>query len=193
MTQLDTTGCFTNSPNAIETFSGRFVDISAMTPEMVDVEDIATALSHACRFGGHVHAEHYSVAEHSCYVADLVHELTQDASAALAALLHDGSEAYLVDVPRPVKPLLKGYGDLEHAVQAVIYQRFDLLIDSELHDTIKLADNRVLKTEARELMSSRGAHWGFGFQEVVPADVTIQCWSASRAKQEFLDRFEQWI
>jgi 5'-deoxynucleotidase YfbR-like HD superfamily hydrolase len=88
--------------------------------EDVRVEDIAHALALQCRFAGHCRVP-YSVAEHSVRVAEWVWDETSgDRRASLAALLHDASEAYCVDVPRPLKPYLTGYREIEHGVMHVI-------------------------------------------------------------------------
>src|SRR5262249_40410739 len=67
------------------------------TTAMLRIEDIAQGLAHECRFNGHVR-EFYSVAEHCVRVSWLVPQ-----AFALEGLLHDASEAYLKDVPSPLK------------------------------------------------------------------------------------------
>lgn len=81
----------------IQTFTGKKVFPLAMTTDMVDIKDIAHALSLKCRFTGHCRT-FYSVAEHSMRVAELVRPELK-----LAALLHDAAEAYLPDFARPIK------------------------------------------------------------------------------------------
>src|SRR6266700_4788978 len=80
----------------------------------VFIDDIAHALSMLCRFGGHC-IRFYSVAEHSVLLSRVAEPRFK-----LWALLHDASEAYLADVPRPVKPALVGYKDAEERVQRAI-------------------------------------------------------------------------
>ena len=92
-------------------------------PEDVRIEDIAHALSMQCRFAGHCD-RFYSVAEHSIRVADLVPREDK-----LWALLHDASEAYLVDLPRPIKrhsEIGKHYRIAEDVVMEVIARKFGL-------------------------------------------------------------------
>jgi hypothetical protein len=96
-------------------------------PGEIEIEDIALALSHQCRFGGHCRV-FYSVAQHSCLVSDLVIERGGNL-AALWALLHDASEAYLVDLPHPLKhrsELGKLYAAAEDRLQAAVCERFGL-------------------------------------------------------------------
>src|SRR5574338_265665 len=48
----------------IETFSGKMLDYENPTENMIDIVDIAHALSQICRFTGHC-KQHYNVAQHS--------------------------------------------------------------------------------------------------------------------------------
>lgn len=109
------------------------------------IEDIAHALSNLCRFGGRCR-RFYSVAEHSIMVSQL-----SDPEDALWGLLHDASEAYLVDIPRPIKhlPEMKGYRDLEARVQAAIIKTFGLPPGEPT--SVKRADQLALRTEAKDL------------------------------------------
>lgn len=116
-------------------------------PEDIDIEDIATALTHVARYGGQTR-RHYSVAQHSVHLADWFsarhfHEL------APYALLHDAAEAYLGDVIRPIKPELAGYGAIEARLEAMILERFGLRgpIPAEVKD----ADTRIIGDEMRYL------------------------------------------
>src|ERR1017187_3148745 len=71
----------------ISLFSGmRFWPLDP-NPEKILIADIAHALAHQCRFGGHA-SKFYSVAEHSVHISQLC--LPEHA---LWGLLHDASEA----------------------------------------------------------------------------------------------------
>ena len=87
-----------------QTFTGRKVDIFHPSPEMVDIEDIAHALSMTCRFGGHCR-DFYSVAEHSVLVEQIGrHALHCTFSRiSMLLLLHDAAEAYIGDIITPIK------------------------------------------------------------------------------------------
>jgi hypothetical protein len=126
------------------TFSGRHVWPLNPRVEDIDIKDIAHALSNLCRFGGHTR-KFYSVAEHSVYVSN--HTKKADA---LAGLLHDASEAYLVDLPRPIKTHMPSYRDAEERLQKVIADKFNLYwpFPASVHE----ADNRILLSEMRDLM-----------------------------------------
>lgn len=70
----------------------------------------------------------------------------------LASLLHDGSEAYLIDVPRPLKvlPEFEGYRAIERGVQRTVYSAFGLAAEEPW--LVKQADNVLLSIEAQDLM-----------------------------------------
>lgn len=126
------------------TVTGREIDPSRITPFDINLYDIAHGLSNICRFSGQT-SSFYSVAQHSVRVAKAV-----PPDMALMALLHDASEAYLADIPLPVKRLLPDYQKLEDSFTKAIALYFG--IPYNLPNTIKLADNRALLTEWLELM-----------------------------------------
>ena len=93
----------------ITTYTGQHFYPLDPRPHEVNMLDIAHALSMICRFNGHTQF-FYSVAEHSIRCAYHAHEQWPDRiELQLAALLHDASEAYLCDIPRPVKLQLPDY------------------------------------------------------------------------------------
>ena len=50
--------------NKLQTYTGKIFDFNDIRPEVIDIIDIAHALSNVCRWGGHC-SKFYSVAEHS--------------------------------------------------------------------------------------------------------------------------------
>lgn len=56
----------------IQTFTGRQFWPLDPRAEDVDIRDIAHALSMKCRYNGHCR-EFYSIADHSCRVAEVIH------------------------------------------------------------------------------------------------------------------------
>lgn len=167
--------------NWMQTYTGRMFWPLDPRPEEVDIEDIAHSLSMQGRFAGH--ADHwYSIAEHSVYVSRFV-----PAEHALQALLHDASEAYVVDVPRPVKPALTNYREIEDRVWEAIAAHFG--VPAELHPSIKLAENAVLLAEQRDLMKPPPMPW------LVPGEpapgLRIAAVGPAKAKKWFLNRFDE--
>lgn len=148
-------------PHSIETFSGRFVDTKNPDPASIVLEDVAHALAAICRFGGHCR-QFFSVAEHAVNVSRRMEERGHSRAMCLAGLHHDDTEAFLVDIPRPLKPLLgPAYTRLSDRMDEAIVQGLDLPFGAaSLHSPlVKEADNYALVIEAHELMPSKGAHW----------------------------------
>ena len=164
----------------IQTYTGiKFWPLDPRANE-VCIEDIAHALSLQCRFAGHCKT-FYSVAEHCIRVSRICY-----GDDSLWGLLHDASEAYLVDIPRPVKhsPEMRHYRVFEKLVQTVICRRFGLPLQEPA--SVKAADRIILHTEARDLMSPLHPDWldrGLALPE------TITPMSPSEARHIFLARF----
>jgi uncharacterized protein len=178
--------------NACETVSGRYVDVVSPDPKTIEVTDIAWALSRQARFAGHTMSEEiWNVAQHCVFVVELIelvldpagngrqlheslaewlsgktYEYACDGSidhVLLHALMHDAAEAYLIDLPSPVKrhPALRGpYKELEVGVNKAIFLGLNMPpITSAEHEIIVWADLLALQIEAANLMPSRGRGW----------------------------------
>jgi hypothetical protein len=174
-----------------QTFSGRRFWPLDPRPDDVAIEDIAHALSLLCRYGGHC-LRFYAVAEHSVLLARWYLE-HGDGSAwerrilALWLLLHDGSEAYLSDMVRPLKRHMPEYRQAEADVQCAVYVRFGLIPFTEPAE-VKALDNRILMDERAQVMRPTGDQWHFG-GATEPLGVTLQFWSPEQAEREFLATF----
>lgn len=153
---------------------GQFWPIDPRANE-IDANDIAHALSLLCRFGGHC-LRFYSVAEHSVLLARAVSLENR-----LWALLHDATEAYLVDVPRPLKPFLTGYREAEAKIAIAVCDKFDL--PHEMPAEVKEFDRRILTDERAQNMAPAPIPWS---TDAEPIGVTLQFWSPEQAKHEFL-------
>jgi 5'-deoxynucleotidase YfbR-like HD superfamily hydrolase len=128
----------------IRTNSGLYLDVFNPDPNSILIEDIAHALSMLCRFSGHIN-QFYSVAEHSLYVSYLLPEELR-----LEGLLHDATEAYLVDLPTPIKRNMEVYRSVEDNLMSVIAAKFK--INFPFHPLIKQADVMALEYEWKNLM-----------------------------------------
>lgn len=185
----------------VQTYTGRAFDLLDPKPEQIDVLDIAHALSHLCRFTGHVR-DFYSVAQHSCLVAEIVHDLwraetlapCQDV-VALAALLHDAAEAYAGDVSTPLKRAMRGEGELseydviEKRIEARIAVRFGVdQVAAGFADLIKRADMIALATEHAALFDGPPPRsWGIELPQ--PWPYKIEPWEPAMAQAQFLQAF----
>jgi hypothetical protein len=163
----------------MQTYTGRrFWPIDPRADE-VDVLDIAHALSLTCRYAGHS-LRFYSVAEHSCHVCDAAPLRLKP-----WALLHDAAEAYVVDVPRPLKPFLANYRDIEGNVLDVIFDRFGL--DRGLPLEVKDIDNRILHDERQQAMLPTSDEWNLVGG---PIGASLAFWQPEEAERQFLSRFD---
>lgn len=163
----------------MQTFSGKAFWPLDPRPEEIDIRDIAHALSMACRYAGHVR-RFYSVAEHcvllaGCFEAPALRKW---------ALLHDASEAYLVDVPRPVKPFLAGYYEAEAKVMRAVCASYGL--GPTMPEEVKDGDNRIILDEFAQAMAAPPMPLAIAGP---PMGVRLQFWSSSRAEWEFLRVF----
>jgi len=138
-----------HTASTIRTFKGHYVDVFNPDPETIDIEDIAHGLSNTCRFGGHTYV-FYSVAQHSSTVAR--HELMPE-DLKLTALLHDATEAYMCDLPRPIKRHLPSYKEAEEKLMQVIANKFHL--EFPFPKEIKAIDNLTLELEHEKIMLAR--------------------------------------
>jgi hypothetical protein len=170
--------------NWFQSYTGKAVYVTDPRPEEIEIEDIAHGLSMQCRFAGHIEY-FYSVAEHSVRASWLV-----PIEDALATLLHDASESYIVDIPRPLKksPGFEKYHEYEERMMEVIFERFGLKLP--LPHSTKMADQVMILTEQRDLRKPGTNLWTppKGLQ---PLPYKIQAWSQPSAKARFLERFNQ--
>lgn len=167
----------------ILTNSGTDFDLINPNPNSIKIEDIASALSKLCRHTGHT-KQFYSVAEHSILVSKIVQP-----EHALAALLHDATEAYLGDVSSPLKALLPNYKIIEKKLQAVILKKFTG--SEKLPDQVKHADLIALATERRDLMPPSPSPWTIlnGIPRLKQRiEITMPHYTA---KQLFLGRYKE--
>lgn len=156
--------------DCIRTNTGLFVNVFNTNPEMICVEDIAHALSRQPRFGGHLN-RHYSVAQHSVLCARKAKTLLEKR----AALFHDASEAYMLDMPTPIKARLKNYKRIEKRLHKVIMDKFS--IPYPYSPNIKLIDTEMFHLEYDMV--------------AVNDDPSFVCWGPKRAKNEFLKTYKK--
>lgn len=118
--------------------------------------DVIQGLTLKCRWSSQCKV-FYSVAEHSIRVANVARVLAAEDGVDGDALtkvyqhgmLHDAHEAYIVDMPSPIKAHIPGWKDMEKNIQKVILEYFGLEGDGEPY--VKRADNMLLAIEGREL------------------------------------------
>ena len=157
-------------------------------PEQLDIGDIARALANQCRFGGHCRV-FYSVAQHSVIVSELVEQRGGGVEDVFAALMHDASEAYLGDMPHPLKhrsPLGAAFKAAEDHLEEVLRARFRIKPDVP---EIKRVDRALLATE-RRIFSGENWHWP-ELDGVEPLDIDVQAWPPAEAARAFAERYAE--
>jgi hypothetical protein len=148
-----------------------------------DINDIAHGLAYTCRWGGQSD-KFYSVAEHSVLVSRYV-----DAQHRFPALMHDAAEAYIGDIPRPLKRILGGlYGHIEARTEEVIANTFGVPV--QMHPQIKAIDNRITVDERVSLFENlyEGDDWMFRADEGLGIKI-LNPLPPAHAKQLFLEEF----
>lgn len=167
----------------MQTFGGRrFYPLDPKEDELY-IEDIAHALSLQNRYGGHSLFP-YSVAQHSVYLSHVI-----EPEFAYEALMHDASEAYLCDIPRPIKPDLHNYYQLEGKLMEIISKKFGFKYPMSAQ--VKFGDNRMLTTEKRDVMRS-GLEWeNYTDDKYPPYENKIVRITPEEAESLFLQRFKE--
>lgn len=192
---------------AVETYTGRIVDLSMPNPLNICIEDIAWHLSRQPRFVGATNSETvYNVAQHSVLVLNRTRmkapSSIQTVCFQLCALLHDAHEAYMGDFPTPAGQLLdlkQPIKRLKERLQRSIYRglfrgrtfnggKFVEYVGAE----IQSADRWALQYEGYHLMHSKGKDWA---DAPVLADHemyrTLIIWDPAKAATAFLREYER--
>jgi hypothetical protein len=136
---------------AISTHTGRAFRPLDPAPDQIAVADLAHGLSNVCRGAGQT-AFFYSVALHSIHVTEELARHDESDRVQFYGLLHDAAEAYVTDVPSPLKRHLPGYREVEDDIQRTIWDAFDVRppTDDE-YRAVKRADRALGQYELPEL------------------------------------------
>ncbi len=154
----------------METYTGKRIDYFNVRPEDITVEDIARGLSNTARFTGQTRF-FYSVAQHSIL---MFHYAALEDRA--RALLHDAAEAYVCDIPRPLKHILGAtYAAIEENFERAIAVRFGLEYPIK-NAAIAELDNRILLDERKALMPNSAKGWAI--DGLTPLGVHIEPWGS---------------
>ena len=139
----------------ITTYTGRHFDPTCPEREKIDIRDIAHALSLTCRGNGHVKT-FFSVGQHCVHCALEAEARGYSRRLVLACLLHDASECYMSDVPRPVKETMPQYKAVEERLLEQVYIKYlgSSLTDEE-EKQVKQIDNDMLYYDLLYLLNEK--------------------------------------
>ena len=184
----------------IQTATGIKFNLINPAPGSIVLEDIAAALGKICRYNGHTFA-FYSVAEHSVLMARQLREEGHEPMVQFWALMHDAVEAYVCDMPSPVKTCLNelsqeylgGYGTYKQLYQELEVRlciEFGLVVDDQTEATVRLADLRMLATERQQVVpvmieDISDVEWGIPEGIEPYPDLYLECWNPSFAENRF--------
>jgi len=172
----------------IQTANNYKLDFLNPDPSQICIDDIAAGLSNVPRWAGQL-KQFYSVAEHSCLMETLYSGMTEnpDPEVSMALLLHDATEAYMCDIPRPLKELLPDYRIIESRLNIMIHLRFGIPMTPGIIETVKELDNRSLVTEAK----IRGLELN-GLSNIPMFDIfPLRYLSPEQAKKQFMYQWKK--
>lgn len=165
----------------VSTYSGHRFYVDECNIDEIPLFDIAHALSMNCRYNGHSE-RFYSVAEHSVLVSMLVPP--EDAK---WGLMHDVTEAFVPDVPRPFKHLITGFKEFENVLAEKMALYYDLPWPEP--ESVKYIDKHIVGSEARVIFPEP-PDWVDFYDDVCPHDL-IKGLPPNKACRLFMDRYEE--
>ncbi len=139
----------------ITTYTGEHFIPTIPEADKIHIDDIAHALSLICRGNGHVKS-FFSVGQHCINCALEAAARGYSKRVILACLLHDASEAYMSDVPKPFKKYLTEYNIIEDTLLDVIYEKYlgtTLSLDEQM--LVKQIDNAFLYYDLFNLLNEK--------------------------------------
>lgn len=152
--------------------------------EDIDIEDISHALSLLCRANGHF-KHFYSVGLHSLNCAYEAKARGYSKNVILGCLLHDGSEAYLADITRPVKKHLHKYLEIEDVLQGKIFEKWVPSLSEEEKKQVFEIDDAILYYEFTTLFDERI----FDYVPVLKSQPRFEYIEFSKVENEFIELF----
>lgn len=135
--------------------SGRMINPYDLKAEDFDVKIMAQTLSRICRFWGQT-SDFYSVAQHCLAMEGLF----DDIELKRWAMGHEIFEALTgMDIPSPIKhsPAMEAYCEAEERALVMFADLFGL--SKPVPEAIKIADKRMMVTEALCFMNSENYDW----------------------------------
>lgn len=177
--------------NFIQTRSGGFFNYDDIESNQFDIEDIAHSLTYQCRWSGHTKF-FYPVIQHLILSCNMAWRMKYPYHIQYEALMHDVSEAFVVDLPRPLKRLCPDYCLINENVEKALGKRFNF--PHTMSPEVREIDDRMLLTEYHQLIDT---HEKKRFEEtnlphfgLEPYDILLQEEKPEKLKKEFLAKYE---
>lgn len=143
--------------DCITTYTGRHFDPLHPEEALICIEDIGTcpfpylSRQRPCK-------ELFSVGQHCILCAREAAARSYSSRLSLAALLHDASECYMSDVPRPFKKSLMDYLKQEEKLLKIIYRKYlGSALSQEEDMKLKSIDNDLLWYDLKYLLGETPA------------------------------------
>jgi hypothetical protein len=151
-------------------------------PAAIELADIANGLANTCRYAGQCQF-YYSVGTHSIYVSK---ELADHGSTVqLYGLFHDAAEAYVSDVPRPIKREIETFELIEERILNTVWKRLGVSPPTTAEwETVMDADDRLFHYESDTLLAE------FEPPRVPDLSYELTPCSPEAVRERFLDRAE---
>ena len=172
----------------ITTYTGNHFDPINPDTELINIVDIAHALPMICRGNGQV-STFWSVGEHCILCAKEAAARGYSNRVIEGALLHDASECYMSDVPRPLKQFMTVYKEQENHLLDVLYSKFlGSPLDEQEEKLIKEIDDAVLWYDMKYLLGEDSE--GDKPETCMVPDYTVRAFKD--VEQEYLEIFEKY-
>jgi hypothetical protein len=168
----------------METFTGKKFTFQKPTPEIICIRDIAHALALLTRYNGHT-IKFYSVAEHCVLLTRYMRKKGYPTRMLMTCLLHDAAEAYIGDMPRPVKVRLPSFKRVENVIAKVISEKYHLYWPEP--KALKSVDRRALTDERAQAMPPSNNHWMA--DDLEPIGIELKFWSPAQAEAKFMGQY----
>ena len=171
----------------ITTFTGIWFYPTAPDPDDILIEDIAHCLPLICRGNGHV-IRFWSVGSHSICCALEAEARGLGPETALACLLHDASECYMSDVPRPFKSSMPEYIRMEQALTEMIYIKFiGRPLTAEEENEVRHIDDDMLWYDLKYLLNEEA-----GEEPLVRVKPDFEFRPFREVEKQFTELFERY-
>lgn len=171
----------------IQTFTG--VEFYPADPRIEDFSlvDIAHSTALQCRWLGHC-KWHFSIAQHAVLVSLYLESIGATYQEQFEGLHHDDNEAYLRDIPSPLKRMEEyaNHRYFEHEMDKLIREWLGLPEREHWSEVVRHADMVLLVTEASQLLPHHGWWQVDGLPE--PWDVTLRRMDPQEAASAYLSR-----